>query len=184
MTPALSCVNVTIAVFVVCAAPVQGQDANQSIEIGVDWGVERDVTDPETRVHAPFGWLRAAFPASMRVSIEPRLLYSPTSNQPLDDVRFRFQLGVLLQTTGSTKLRWHVRPYAGLTVGEAGCGGEIPPCIRQQPVVGLAVGVRYFGTRRFALRLEPTIDYTFDDDGFRGDAWIVGAWLGVSYFTR
>jgi hypothetical protein len=151
----------------------QGRDG---VELGVDLELTYTTDDPSlTVLSIPSGSVRAGFPVSPAISVEPRLslqyAHSSGNSVTLLDV----QLGVLWHvSTDPTRSSVYIRPFFGHTHAGGSFGSG------DASSLGGGVGVKIPQGDRLAIRLEGGYQHSLED-GVSGQIF---AMLGISFFTR
>jgi hypothetical protein len=149
---------------------------SQSLEIGLDGGLQYSFDANLLTIAVPFQRVRAAFPLEHRLAIEPSLSFTRFSSEGESLVALALGVGVLYDLDAERNTTY-ARPFAAIEYADASFGDS-------QTVFNLGAGI---GTRsrladRLALRIEANLTGRFGQEG--GTDGVIGATVGLSFFTR
>jgi hypothetical protein len=170
-----------------CGVAAQGPavtPAPRSLELGIDAGAVVGLGDQSSiSVNLPAARFRAGVPlrSNSRWTVEPALLLSYSAAEGSKGVLFyNLEAGALyhfrpppdLERVGSGRGRSvaYARPFVNLT-GVTDGDSELS--------VGGGLGIKVPWRPQLAWRLEGNVGYGFDNEAFR-----LGAFAGLSFFTR
>jgi hypothetical protein len=157
------------------ATPLVAQ-GREGIELGIDLELTYSTDDPSVTVlSVPSGSVRAGFPVSPNISVEPRvsLQYAHVSGTSI--TLLDIQLGVLWHlSTDPARSSVYVRPFFGHTHAGGSFGSG------DASSLGAGIGVKIPQGDRLAIRLEGGYQHSLDDDMSSQ----IFALLGISFFTQ
>jgi hypothetical protein len=157
------------------AGPVNAQ-GSRGTELGIDLELTFATRDPGVTVLSiPNGSVRAGFPVSPEISIEPRLSLQYAHSSGSSVTVLDAQLGVLWHfSTDPARSTGYVRPFfAHSHVGGSFAGGDASS-------LGGGIGFKFPQGDRLALRVEGGFRHSLDDLA-SGQIFLL---LGISFFTR
>lgn len=162
---------------VLLASPLAAQ--GRPVELGLDAAVEvtesQDLTT--TIIAIPVQAVRAGFPLSDRVLLEPRLAFTFVSVEGNSSTRVVPTLGLVYNLVSDpARTRPYIRPFVAAIFTSNGSSAT-------QAIVGGAVGLRQPVASRLAVRLELRAAYGFETDT-RPSLTSVAALFGLSFFTK
>jgi hypothetical protein len=150
------------------------------IELGIDLGAEfsRSSGQTTTTVAIPGQVLRAAFPLTGRIAVEPRLALMTHSAGGSSDSRIVPVAGVIYDFSADVT---QVHPYLRLFGGMLLLGGS--GTSSNQAFAGGGIGMRLPIISRLAARFEASTAYGFKNDAHASFTDVAIA-AGFSFFTK
>ena len=151
----------------------QGRDG---VELGIDLELTYSTEDPSlTVLSLPSGSIRAGFPVSPSISIEPRLSFQYAHSSGNSITLLDAQLGMLWHvSTDPSRSSVFIRPFFGHTHAGGSFGSG------DASSLGAGVGIKLPQGDRLAIRLEGGYQHSLED----GVSSQIFAMLGISFFTR
>jgi hypothetical protein len=158
------------------AALLAPSAAQSQVELGLDLELTYATEDPNiTVVSLPNGFLRAGFPISPHISLEPRISFQYARASGSSVTLVDLQFGVLWHvSTDRTRSTVYIRPF----FGHSHAGGSFAS--GDASSLGGGVGFKIPQGDRLALRLEGGYEHSLEDGG----SGQIFALFGLSFFTR
>lgn len=146
------------------------------VELGIDLELAYATEDPNVTVlSVPSGSVRAAFPVSPNISLEPRLSLQYASASGNSVTLLDVQLGVLWHmSTDPAKSTLYIRPFFGHTHAGGSFGGG------DASSLGGGIGFKIPQGDRLAIRIEGGYQHSLGDAASSQ----IFALFGISFFTK